>query len=262
MLRDHRQLLVSWADKAELREYIVAHLGPQYVPRAFHLLDSAAELSAVELPDCFVLKPTHGSGACIVVDDRAPVDAELPAAANSWVYARVRKESVSRERLTLIGEHWLGERYGRGPNHEWAYGRIRGRLLVEELLRDRYGNIPNDYKLFVFHGACRFIQVDSGRFGVRTRDFFRREWEPLELCGGIPRSAEPPARPPFLDEMVRVAEILGSPTDFVRVDLYCLPDRVVVGELTSSPAGGDSPFEPPVWNEIFGATWDVPRRYC
>jgi hypothetical protein len=38
-------------------------------------------------------------------------------------------------------------------------------------------------------------------------------------------------------------------------------NRVVVGELTNYPAGGDSPFRPPCFDEIFGRPWTVPRRY-
>jgi teichuronopeptide biosynthesis TupA-like protein len=61
--------------------------------------------------------------------------------------------------------------------------------------------------------------------------------------------------------MLDVAERLGAATDFVRVDLYLLPGRVVVGELTSFPAGGDSPFEPSSFDLEFGRPWTVPRRY-
>jgi hypothetical protein len=261
LLRDHRQVLITWADKAAMRRYVAEQLGEQYLPRAFALLDSASELVDADLPDNFVLKPTHGSGACVVVDDRAPSQARLPPARYGWIYSHVRPPHVTREQLVGISQHWLGQRYGRGPNHEWAYGFVPRRLLVEELLRDARGGIPEDYKLFVFHGRCHFVQVDRGRFGDRTQDFFTREWEPLEMAGGAPRSAGPLARPGLLEKMVRIAETLGAVTDFVRVDLYCLPDRVLVGELTSSPAGGDSPFSPPVWNTIFGRPWTVPRRY-
>lgn len=261
LLRDHRPLLVIWADKAELRRYVASNVGRHYLPSEYQLLDSAVALMDVDLPDSFVLKPTHGSGACIVVDDQAPSQARLPAPAHSWAYAHVRREHVDRQQLTQIAEHWLGERYGRGPNHEWAYWQISPRLLVEELLVDADGNVPMDYKLFVFHGRCHFVQVDQGRFGARTRDFFTREWAALNMSGGLPPSDQLPVRPPLLAELLRVAEALGSVTDFVRVDLYCLPDRVVVGELTSSPAGGDSPFHPRHWNRIFGEPWNVPARY-
>ena len=58
-----------------------------------------------------------------------------------------------------------------------------------------------------------------------------------------------------------MAEKLGIGTDFVRVDLYDVDGRIVFGELTSYPAGGDSPFYPESFNEVFGRPWTVPRRY-
>ena len=57
------------------------------------------------------------------------------------------------------------------------------------------GGIPDDYKFFVFHGRCRFVQVDTGRFGGRTQDFYRPDWERLELSGGPPGApTAPPSR--------------------------------------------------------------------
>ena len=161
----------------------------------------------------------------------------------SWVYRHVRPEAVDRDRLVQIAQHWRTQLYGQGPNRESAYGLVPRQTLVEELLRvhGRRGGDPDDYKLFVFHQQCRFIQVDSDRFGQRTQDFYRPDWQRLELSGGLPWAAQPQARPERLDDMIALAERLARDTDFLRVDLYALTDRIVVGELTSYPAGGDSP---------------------
>jgi hypothetical protein len=135
------------------------------------------------------------------------------------------------------------------------------RIIVEEMLTDADGAVPDDYKFFVFGGNCAFIQVDSGRFGVRTQDFFRPDWQHLALSGGPPWADPEPAKPARLSEMIDVAERLGVGTDFVRVDLYDTGGRIVFGELTSFPAGGDTPFDPESFNEEFGRPWTVPRRY-
>ena len=81
------------------------------------------------------------------------------------------------------------------------------------------------------------------------------------MSGGPAWAVPPPPRPAKLTEMIALAERLASGTDFVRVDLYDLGDRIVFGELTSYPAGGDSPFEPESFNTSFGEHWTVPRRY-
>lgn len=259
MLRDHRALQVVFADKAAMRSYVESTVGAEHLPALVALLDDAADLQGLDLPAACVVKPTHGSGACVVISPAAPVEAVLPPPEHGWVYAHVR--SAAPDELAAIAAGWCSQTYGRGPNHEWAYGQVRPRVLVEELLRGPDGLPPADHKLFVFHGRCRFVQVDEGRFGRHTQDFFDRDWTPLELAGGHPRAGAPPARPDRLEEMLSLAERLGAGTDFVRVDLFVLPDRVVVGELTSSPAGGDSPFDPPHWDTAFGEHWQVPRRY-
>jgi hypothetical protein len=55
-----------------------------------------------------------------------------------------------------------------------------------------------------------------------------------------------------------VAERLAQEFDFVRVDLYALGDRIVVGELTHYPTGGNKSFEPPEWDARLGALWPRP----
>jgi len=77
MLRDHRQLLATFADKAAVREYVASTIGDRYLPVAYAITSAPKELLTLELPPCFVLKPTHGSGAALVVSERA--------AANAWV---------------------------------------------------------------------------------------------------------------------------------------------------------------------------------
>ncbi len=148
-----------------------------------------------------------------------------------------------------------------GPNREWAYGRITPRVIVEEMLCGPDGAIPDDYKFFVFHGTCRYVQVDTGRFENRTQDFYRPDWLHLPLSGGPPWADPPRTRPVKLDEMIELAEKLGAETDFVRVDLYHLPERIVFGELTSYPGGGDGPFHPESFDTEFGRHWTVPQSY-
>ncbi|WP_082698608.1 ATP-grasp fold amidoligase family protein [Mycobacterium sp. GA-2829] len=261
MLRDHRALVVTFADKAAVRDYVATTVGGHILPHVFAILDDPADLLAVDLPDAYVVKPTHGSGAAIVVSDRAPREARLPTTPGDWTYRHVRPECAPREEIVRIARGWVAQLYGQGPNREWVYGQMPRRVIVEELLTGDDGAIPDDYKLFVFHGKCAYIQVDTGRFDRRTRDFFRPNWEHVPLRGGLPWADPVPPPPARLGEMIELAEKLGAETDFVRVDLYHLDGRIVFGELTSFPAGGDSPFDPEHFNDEFGAHWTVPRCY-
>ena len=261
MLRDRRDLVVTFADKAAVREHVAAVIGHDYLPRAYAIVDDPRDLLDIEWPDAYVVKPTHGSGAAIVVSPTAPADSRLPEARWGWVYRHVRPEVVTPHDLAAIAAGWVAKLYGQGPNREWVYGQVPRRTIVEELLVGADGGIPDDYKFFVFHGRCWFVQVDSGRFGRRTQDFYRPDWSRIPMSGGPPWADPERERPAHLDEMIRIAERLGAETDFVRVDLYDVDGRVVFGELTSFPAGGDSPFDPESFNAEFGRPWTVPRRY-
>ncbi|MCW2527827.1 MAG: hypothetical protein JWM76_2687 [Pseudonocardiales bacterium] len=261
MLRDHRSLLVTFADKAAVRGYVERVVGTGYLPRMLALFDTADELSTFDVPSRCVIKPTHGSGAVVVISPAASPGVSLPNPEWSWVYSHVCREAATSSELAAVGANWLRQLYGQGPNREWAYGQVPRRIIVEELLEGPNGEIPDDYKLFVMHGRCQYIQVDSGRFGAHTQDFFLPTWDRLELSGGLPAAEPSPSRPDRLAEMLDVAQRLAAETDFVRVDLYVLPERVVVGELTSYPAGGESPFYPTTFDREFGRHWTVPRRY-
>lgn len=261
MLRDHRDIVVTFADKAAVREYVAKVIGEQYLPRVYAIVEDPAALYDVDLPEAYVVKPTHGSGAAIVVSHRAPPQSRLPSEPGSWVYCHAAPHVATRADVIRIADGWMAQLYGQGPNREWVYGRVPRRVIVEEMLATADGSIPDDYKFFVFHGECTFIQVDSGRFGRRTQDFFRPDWTHVPLRGGPPWANPEPPRPARLREMLDLAERLGADTDFVRVDLYDVDGRIVFGELTSFPAGGDSPFDPDSFNEVFGRAWTVPRRY-
>jgi hypothetical protein len=260
MLRDHRMLLVTFADKAAVRDYVASRVGPEYLPATFGIVSEPERLRELDLPTSYVVKPTHGSGAAIVVSPQASEHQTLPPAVWGWVYRHVRPSAVTVDALVDIARVWMTKLYGQGPNREWAYGRVQRAVIVEEMLVAP-GGIPDDYKFFVFHGRCRYIQVDAGRFDERTQDFYDADWQHLPMSGGPAWATPPRTRPERLDEMISIAERLGAETDFVRVDLYALPDRIVFGELTSYPAGGDSPFEPESFDAEFGRHWTVPRRY-
>ena len=122
MLRDHRALMVTFADKAAVRGYVAAVVGERYLPRVYAILDDPAALADVRLPAAYVVKPTHGSGAAIVVSDRAPREAVCRP---SSVAGCIRTSDLRRRRplsSIRIAAGWATQLYGQGPNREWVYG--------------------------------------------------------------------------------------------------------------------------------------------
>jgi TupA-like ATPgrasp len=258
LLNDRRPLLTQWADKVAVRDYVERVVGSQYLTELYLVTDDPDHVREQALPREFALKPSHGSSACVVVGEQAPPENALPEPPVGWALMEITPERLDWDQLRGICREWLGLWFRGGL--EWAYRDVPPRILVEELLIDG-GSLAPDYKLFVFHGRVRLIDVYHERFAGRVRSCYSPEWRRLEVeRGRIPRGPDV-ERPPVLAEMIRVAEALGEETDFVRVDLYAIGDRVVFGELTSYPGAGGVSFRPASYDAELGAWWSPPKKY-
>jgi hypothetical protein len=253
ILNDRRPLLTQWADKAAVREYVGARVGSQYLTELYLVTGDPRKIHREALPREFVLKPTHGWGG-VVVGDHVPPEKRLPEPPVGWQLFEVSPARLDWDRLARICREWLQLRFR--PRVEWAYRNVPPCILVEELLVDGDA-VPPDYKFFVIHGRVHLIQVVTARFTNRRASPYSRDWAPMPVQFALPRGPEI-EKPPRLTEMVRVAETLGEGTDFVRVDLYAIGDRIVVGELTSYHAGGIDPLRPPSFDLELGAQWTLP----
>jgi TupA-like ATPgrasp len=236
MARDRNPLLRRTADKLALRGYVEERLGEGYLPELYGALDAPEGLLELALPHRYVVKATHGSGMIALVNADNP---ETRAA----IVARARR--------------WLAYRYWR-KNGEWGYRGITPRLIVEEFLDAGDGAVPPDWKWLCFGGRAALVQVFFNRFTDETRSFYDPEGTPVDLSRYYP-AGPPIAVPANFGAMRSAAERLATGLDFVRVDLYSLGHRVVVGEMTHYPNAGNKGFEPPEWDVRLGALWPASR---
>lgn len=261
MAADRRAVLTTFADKAAVRDYVAARAGPDYLTECYAIVTDPAEIPWSDLPDRFVIKPTHASGAVILVDDRAPRDRAIPDPDPTMLWrtkCRIHPERVDQERVMRLARSWLGSSYWRAHGiTEWAYRDIPPQLIIEELLGDESANAaPRDYKFWCFDGIPRFLQVDIDRFEDHRRSLHLPDWTPLDATILYPPPPERPARPDSLDRMLEVARELSVGIDFLRVDLYATDGRVVFGELTNYPEGGGGAMHPEQVLSELGAEWD------
>jgi hypothetical protein len=233
-LFDRRGMLTQFADKYAVREYVEGKLGPEILPALYHVTRKPEDIPFDALPDRFAVKPTHGSGWVRLVRDKAALDQEsLIAACRGWL-------RTSFYRIT----------------REWSYKHIEPRIIVEELIDDGAGDVPRDYKCYVFHGKVAMIQLDEGRFGDHRRNLYSPAWEKLEARLNRPNIEREVPAPKHLAAMIRAAEALGSEIDFVRADFYDTGDRLLFGELTTTLGGGLEPFSPVNLDLRLGALWN------
>jgi teichuronopeptide biosynthesis TupA-like protein/tetratricopeptide repeat protein len=223
----HRKLFVRdpaysmLADKAAVRDYVLERASPEILNEVFCVVSDPDEIPFSHLPERFVVKPTHASGWNILVPSK--VDADI--------------ESIKR-----TCHRFLRSKYGELSN-ERHYLDIRPQIMAEAFLSDANGNIPIDYKCYVFHGRCHYIGVHFDRFGRHTCRTFDRNWNPLDVTVHYPLGPiiEPPKN---LSRMIEAAERIADGFDFLRVDLYSIDKRIVFGEVTVTPGAGYERFGP------------------
>ncbi len=231
-LTDH--IYQMTADKFAVRAFVAERVGDSVLIPQYQVVDRAEDLDMDALPQQFILKPTHGSGWREIVFDKSAIDRDaVRATMRKWL------------RLNFFDTYF-----------EIHYRNIPRRIVAERLLLNA-GGLPNGYMFFVFRGRVRVISVclDHGSPNMSiTR--FDPTWRRLIVAGNR-QTAKDVAPPSRLREMLEVAEKLGAGFDFVRVDLYCVEDRVWFGEMTHTPAAGLSALNPPEFDVDLGRIWDV-----
>ncbi len=260
MAVDRRPLLRTFADKVAVRTYVADRLGSGYLAECFGVYEAGGAISWGDLPRQFACKTSHASGGAVLVWEGAP-RVPLPSDASklTWPRLLLHPEDLVREDLARLCDGWLSLNYeycpGRFP--EWAYRDIPPRILIEELLVTR-GGLPSDHRFFVFDGRCALVVVDRGRFEHHERDVFTPGWDVVPVSYGYPRPSVPSSRPEHLETMIAVAEALGAGVDFVRVDLYDVDGRIVVGELTIYPRAGKNVSSSASFDRWLAAQWTLP----
>ena len=219
-----------FADKIATRDYVAEHAPEVRLPALYGIYTRFEDIDFSELPERYVVKGAHGSGYIHLVSDARKLDkAKLRADCDYW----------------MAHDYYFFRR-------EWFYRDLPRRIMIEEFLYGKDGDVPEDYKIWVANGKALFIVVDVGRFRHHQRAHYSPIWERLpfsylkkDFVGALPRPAP-------LETMVRAAEKLAAEVQLARVDFYVIGDTFYLGEITNSPEGGNAPITPVEWNLRLG----------
>jgi len=232
-LYTNNELFSVVEDKWRVREYVSKKVGDDILPEVYHITDDPSTIPFEELPEEYVIKPTHMSGPIVFVEE---------------------SEKPDRTYIKQSCQEWLNTTFGSMKEEYW-YSEIKPHIIIEERLRDKKYDVPLDFKFFTFHGNVEYIQVDSDRYNDHKRRFYDTKWSPQEFELKFPL-APPVNKPEKFDEMVSIAEKLGEEFDFMRVDLYEINnDRIVFGELTVAHGSGGEQFRPQEYDFELGSLW-------
>lgn len=207
-------------DKEYVKYYVAGVVGRAYTLETFDILRSDEDIDrfSVKHAPC-VIKPTHMSGPVIVCTDM----------------------DIAIDRDMLRG--WLRSDYYR-KSREVNYKFLEPKIIVEEFFSYDRETVPQDYKVFCFHGHPKLIEVDSDRFIRHTRNFYDIAWNRLDVTVKYPAGESLDPEPSQLSEMLEVARRLSMPFSSIRVDMYANDLMVKVGELTNCHGGGGELIRP------------------
>lgn len=200
--------------------------------RIYAVYDTPEQFLLGSLPERFALKPNHASGLHRLVLD---------------------KSQENENELRTIVTDWLRSSYYRA-SQEPHYCSIQPKVFAEELTLNATNFLPDECRLFCFHGKVEFIEYEFGQ----TMDesvFVDRNWNRLQLRYKGQRPVASISRPSALEQAIEAAEKLSMGLDFVRVDLFDLEGELVFNEISISPWGGLVRFEPDSADKLLGGYW-------
>lgn len=191
------------------------------------------------LPEKFILKCTHASGANIICTDKN----------------KLNIEEVQKKLKRWLKKNWYW--YGR----EWPYKNIKPRIICEYFLSDT-DNTPDDYKVLCFNGKAKLIQLHIDRYGSHKQDFYDIEWNKRYITQGFENSEIVYKEPKQLKEMIRLSELLSTDIMHVRVDWFIIKERLYFGEMTFFDGSGWAPFDNEKYDYLLGKWIDLDNSKC
>lgn len=226
--------MVDLADKVAVKDLVRERLGPEWLVPTLYVGPGLPPLADRNWPLPFVLKASHGSGWNIFVRE-TPDWSAIEDRLDGWLRTRIRRF--------------------RGELH---YRQMRPQVIVEPMIAgDRP---PIDYKVFVFDGRARIIQVDTGRHDNHLRAHYDRDWQRLPFRRGYPDDPRELPPPSSLPRILEAAERMAAGHDFLRVDFYDVAGRPYFGEVTFFPGSGTEPITPVEYERVLGDMWPWPEK--
>jgi hypothetical protein len=240
--------------KSSVRDFISSKVGERYCIPVIAKLSYAHELHECDLPSEFVIKPSHASGAAIIVkqDESTDVKADLKSSSLGITIVNTSDFNEYKESVINKLQYWLDSDYSYNPTKfpENVYSRLTPCLIVEPLLKLEGFAVPHDYKFHYLKGKLRFIQVDYDRISDHKRQFFTSNWERIHDSVIFSPGVEKLQRPHKLQEMIEVSSELSSDLEMVRIDFMVSQTNLYVSEISLFPDGGFGKFNRGAFKEF------------
>ena len=233
-------LMKVCADKYTFKDYIKSQLGDGYTIPLLGAWDNANNIDFDKLPNQFVLKSNAGS-----------VSREIIIIKN--------KNEINIDQLRITMNNWLQPWNASGHGSNWFFLDIKQQIIAEEYVEEIENSL--EYSFYCSFGKILFILLDENKtYYIDNRtSFYDINWNKLSVKRPNLDEIKNFKIPINSNDMKIIAEKLSKDFPLVRVDFYNTKDKLLVGELTFTPAGGWGKFDPIEWDYKFGEMVDLTK---
>ena len=228
-LYDRQEKYIPWVDKVQAKTQVREVLGEEYVVPLIGVWQRAEDINFESLPDRCVLKCNHDQGSAVAFQ-RGQSDTNA--------IIRHFKKRLKRNAYTAT--------------REWPYKKIQPQILCEEYVADEI----IDYKIFCFNGKPKFVNI--GQKDLETHvscvSFLDFDWNYMPFQrSDFPPVRNLPEKPKCFSKMLEIAEKLAKDTSFVRIDFFCVDEKIYFSEFTLYPTSGVILFAPREGDALLGS---------
>jgi hypothetical protein len=249
-LNYYKKYFQTCSDKFLVRQFIKKR-HPEYADKLVPLIKVYKRTKDFRWDDLTypcIIKASNGSGQNLIINNK-----------NEYSDSEIRYEL---KRMKILANNLAVS------SCEHQYLTRNAFLVVEKLLEDANGNIPNDYKFFYFNGSLEFIYCSVDRRGINVRQIYDKDWNRLEFMwvqhaeefyDEYSKSDNIPV-PKHYSEMLKVSNEIAKDFPFVRVDFYDTEESYYIGEITLHHGGGNDSFYPEKYDLYYGDKLRLPDQ--
>ena len=237
-------------DKYKIHDFLRERLGEDYAPKLLYVTKDPKELSVSKIQQfpC-IIKVSNGSGSNLIVNSKEQ-------------YSDPYLQKFFKLQMIRANVHTATSR-------EHQYLEKDAYIVVEELLQQPEGGLPNDYKFLCINGELQFIYCSIDRLGSNVRHVYDEHWNRLhfiwvknadkELFDRYDNSPSIKA-PQNFEKMKQLAKELAKDFPLVRVDFYEVGTQLYIGEITLHHGSGSDKFYPEKYDLIYGEKLSLPPQ--
>jgi hypothetical protein len=238
-LYDRKPEYTIMVDKYLMRKFVAEKLGDGYSIPLIGVWNSPDEINFEELPNQFVLKCNHNSGAGMCIcRDKNKLDI---------------KQVKAGLKRGLQQNYYLNHR-------EWPYKDVPRRIIAEKYMEQNDDMNLTDYKFFCFNGEPKIMYISKDNAEVPLTDFFDMDFNHLPIRMKDKNAEILSERPICFDDMRDMAGKLSADVPFLRVDFYYIDSKIYVGELTFYHNAGFTKVNPKEWDIKLGEMIELPIK--